>query len=334
MSEIRLYRGTWCLYARHDGRPVRRSLGTKDRAVALSRMASVQLVEKNTRSNAGTVEFYWTSYRTHLADRPAATTMGYEGRSLLPVLGHLPAASLTPNVVRSYMKARADRGIKPGTLLTEMNRLAAALNWAVKNGLLASAPHIPRPPAPPPRLRFLTSAEADALVAASETPHARLFVILGLTTAARSTAILSLRWGDVDFDAGLIHFGNTLDGRRRKRRISLPMNDSARMALEEAQGRALTPFVIEYGAKPVACIKTAVRGAARRAGLTDVSPHVLRHSAAVRMAESGVPMTAISQFLGHTDSRVTERVYARYSPTYLRVQAAALDLKGVLSGAG
>jgi integrase len=65
--------------------------------------------------------------------------------------------------------------------------------------------------------------------------------------------------------------------------------------------------------------------AARRAGLPHVSPHMLRHSAAVHMAEAGIPMSEIAQMLGHANSRITESTYARYSPTYLRKAASALE---------
>jgi integrase len=43
------------------------------------------------------------------------------------------------------------------------------------------------------------------------------------------------------------------------------------------------------------------------------------------MAEAGVPMPEIAAFLGHTDSRSTERVYAKFSPEYLRKAARALE---------
>jgi integrase len=61
------------------------------------------------------------------------------------------------------------------------------------------------------------------------------------------------------------------------------------------------------------------------AGLADVTPHVLRHSAACFLAESGVSMSEIAQILGHSDSRLTERVYARYGPEYLRKAMKALE---------
>ena len=46
------------------------------------------------------------------------------------------------------------------------------------------------------------------------------------------------------------------------------------------------------------------------------------------MAERGVPMEKIAQYLGHNDSRTTERVYARFAPDYMKDAAAALELRG------
>jgi len=45
------------------------------------------------------------------------------------------------------------------------------------------------------------------------------------------------------------------------------------------------------------------------------------------MGEAGVSMSEISQYLGHTNTATTQRVYARYSPDYLRGAAAALEIK-------
>jgi integrase len=71
-------------------------------------------------------------------------------------------------------------------------------------------------------------------------------------------------------------------------------------------------------------IRKAFAAAATSAALPWCTPHMLRHTAAVWMAEGGVPMAEISQYLGHTDSRITERVYARFSPSHLRRAARAL----------
>jgi hypothetical protein len=44
------------------------------------------------------------------------------------------------------------------------------------------------------------------------------------------------------------------------------------------------------------------------------------------MAEDGVPMQVIAQYMGYDDSRTTEHNYARFSPDYLRDAAASLEL--------
>ncbi len=49
------------------------------------------------------------------------------------------------------------------------------------------------------------------------------------------------------------------------------------------------------------------------------------HSAAVHMAEAGIPMDEIAQYLGHENVDVTRSVYARFSPTYLRKAASVLE---------
>jgi integrase len=44
------------------------------------------------------------------------------------------------------------------------------------------------------------------------------------------------------------------------------------------------------------------------------------------MAEGGVPMEQIAQYLGHDDVRTTYRVYARFTPGFLQDAARTLDL--------
>jgi integrase len=73
-------------------------------------------------------------------------------------------------------------------------------------------------------------------------------------------------------------------------------------------------------------VKKSLKKAATKIGLPWISPHVFRHSAAVWMAEDGVPMEEIAQYLGHSNTEITRRVYARFSPDYLRNAAKALEL--------
>jgi integrase len=122
--------------------------------------------------------------------------------------------------------------------------------------------------------------------------------------------------------ADLIDLGYVAGG---KNRAVVPIVAKLRPLLEEARKAATCRHVIEYGSKPVVSLKTATRGAARRAGLPGATPHLLRHSAATWMAMAGIPMEQIDRFLGHRDVRVTWRIYAKYSPDYLRGAIDALS---------
>ncbi len=104
------------------------------------------------------------------------------------------------------------------------------------------------------------------------------------------------------------------------------MNATSRKALHDAKEGAVSPFVIEWGGRRVASVKKALKGAGSRADLPWVTAHVFRHSAATHMAEAGVNMEKIAQFLGHSDSRLTERVYARFSPAFLKDAASSLEI--------
>lgn len=134
-----------------------------------------------------------------------------------------------------------------------------------------------------------------------------------------------LTWDRVDFDRGVIDLRRDV-GRRRKGRAVVPMNATVLAALSKAQMDALTEHVIEWAGKPVRSLRKSLATASERVGIEKVGHHIFRHSAAVWMAEAGVSISEIAQFLGHGDTKTTERVYARYSPTHLRGAADVLNL--------
>jgi integrase len=149
-------------------------------------------------------------------------------------------------------------------------------------------------------------------------PHVRLFTQLALYTAGRPSSILELTWDRVDFGNMRIMLDNPGKDRTAKGRATVPMVRELVRPLERAKRSALTEYVIEWNGQRVGSIKKAIQRAAQRAGLDGVTPYCLRHTAAVWMAEGGVPMEEIAQYMGHTSPAVTFRTYARYSPEHLR----------------
>ena len=103
------------------------------------------------------------------------------------------------------------------------------------------------------------------------------------------------------------------------------LNDDVLRALRAARELACSDFIIEYHGKPIKTIKNGFREACKRAELSDVTPHILRHSGATWMASESVPLAEIARMLGDSEA-TTERVYAKHSPTYLVRAASALQL--------
>lgn len=248
-----------------------------------------------------------------------------------PAFGPLRPEDITKPLCRQYAAGRRELGRSEHTVHGELRLLRTIVNWSAKARLIEHAPHIWLPSFPPSRDRHLTREEIDTLLQAAELPHIRLFIITAIGTAARRSALLELSWSRVDLERGLIHLHDPARARTSKGRAIVPLNNSTRAALVEARTAAVSDYVIEWSGGPVKSVRRALDTAMTRAGLKTKQDgaHLLRHSAAVMMAEAGVPMSQISQYLGHSSTAVTEKIYARYSPDFLRGAAAALNLNPV-----
>lgn len=287
--------------------------------------AALDLIRKETLpKDAKTVADLWAGYISHLADRPAATTLKYTGRAVLPHFGAFRPDQITVDQCRAYTVKRLAQGRLKGAVWTELGHLRSALMWAQKVGLIDRAPYVERPQKPAPKDRWLTHAEIDRVLSADAEPHVKLAVILMLTTAGRVSAILQLTWDRVDFDRGQINLRLDNDGPRKGRAI-VPINGSLRAALLQAREASLSNQVIEWAGQPVKSIRKGLQRLVTNAGLPEVSAHVFRHTAAVHMAVGGIPMSQIAQYLGHSSTAVTERTYARFAPDHLRGAAEILD---------
>lgn len=322
-------KGEFCVTwdeARPEGLAIRRRyrLGTSSLQEAQTRAASRYAVL--TKSAGRKVKDLWKAYTADKVGRAVLATMKYTWKALEPTFGDIEGEAIVREHCAMYTAKRRAAGKADGTIHTELGHLRTVLMWAKDNKLISDAPKIPRPPKPDPRERYLTKDEVRSLIANAKVPHIKLAIMLMVQTGARCGAALDLTWDRVDFERGTIRLAKTSDGTRRKGRATVPLSDTLRPALKDAKDASISDFVIEWAGCRVLSIKRGIKAAAESAGLEEVSPHVLRHSAAVWLAEGGHSFEEIAQFLGHSDPRITFKVYARFSPTHLRSLANSLDL--------
>lgn len=313
---VKLYRGMYAAVRSHAGRTERVSLRTRDLAEARRRLVDLTEVKVG-GSVAETVEAYLTD-----KDKTAVRAQGLRDawKQSKANFGHLRPDQITREVCRAYVAYRRQMGRKDATIRKEIEVVRAGLNF-FKRGERAV---FEIPAQPPAKERFLTRQEARRLLhAARPVLHIRAFIALSLLTGARGTALLELTWSRVDFTRKTIRLGN--EGHAlRKNRATVPMNRRAERYLRVLSAAATSPYVIEWAGTRVGSVKKGFAAAVARAGLEDVTPHTLRHTAASWMAIDGVPMFEISKYLGHSDSRITERRYAHLHPDHLRRAAKSL----------
>jgi integrase len=193
--------------------------------------------------------------------------------------------------------------------------LSVCLSYAVKTmQWLEQNPceKIQKPSEGKGRVRFLSDDERMALLQACE-PHADLYlaVILALSTGARQSEVMSLRYGQIDFARKIITLHDTKNGDKR----ALPLVGKAFDLLEQrAKVRALNDDRIFPPSKlakksEYIDLRQPWEKALKQAGIVDFHWHDLRHTSASYMAMSGVSLVEISKILGHR----TMQMVSRYS---------------------
>jgi integrase len=316
----KLYRGKfYAVWTGDDGQTRRQSLRTTDREEAERRLVDFR---RDLAAPVGsTVGDYVQAYLDYKDGRIRDhVRLAGAWANARDTFGPLRPDQITPELCEEYADHRRAMGRSDGTILKEINVIRQALNWSKVNTARFEAPS-----APPPRDRHLTKAEARRLLEGARQPHIRLFILIALLTGARRGAILDLTWDRVDFEKGKIYLHVPGEENRKRRALSVPLGAQLRAELEAAHDAHQTPYVIEYAGDRVLNVKRGFAAAVARAGLVDVTPHDLRHTAAVWMAEDGVPFEEIAQYLGHSSTKVTFSVYARFSPTHLQRASKSLE---------
>ncbi|MGX7895514.1 tyrosine-type recombinase/integrase [Tsuneonella sp. HG222] len=245
--------------------------------------------------------------------------ISYAIDALLPFFGEIRLGQINQAMCERYGKQRAK---KPGTVRKELGTLSTAINFMHKAGKLTTPVAVTLPAKPESKDRWLTQAEAARLLsAARNAPKARsylpLFILIALYSGARKEAILSLRWPQVDLERGRIDFQGERE-RTKKGRAHIPIPDKLARFLRYAWNRRSsdTGTVLHIDGAPIKRVDKGFRDAVKRAGLSGVSPHTLRHTCGTWLAQKGVDLHQIGGWLGHTDARTTE-IYRHHSPDFM-----------------
>lgn len=212
--------------------------------------------------------------------------------------------------------------LSPATINRHLSTLSAVMNFALKRGMIEAHPmkagKVEKLTEGNGRKRVLTDDEVVRLMAAAEGsrwPMMPLFLRMLLTTAARKSEVLNLRWEHVSLTESVAILHETKNGRSR----ALPLVSDVRAALAEANKvRPINSDYVFFDPKNPARpknIDTIWRFVRQRAGLLKdrVDPmdqvvlHTTRHSAITKMLKGGANLTQAAVVSGHQTLAMLKR---------------------------
>jgi integrase len=267
----------------------------------------------------------------HALTVAAPERIGYAIDALDRFWGDLPVSAVKGELCRRYGRERC---VSDGTVRRELGTLRAALNYCHAEGYLTTVPAVVLPQRPPAKERWLTRSEAARLLRAARSlrkgRHLADFVLAGLYTGSRKASILALcidmpstTGGHVDTSTGVIYRRSAASRETAKRQTParLPSKYLAHLKRQAARGRR---YVVEDRGARVGDIRKAWSHACEIAGLHDVTPHTLRHTAITWALQGGATIWDCSGYFGASVETI-QRTYGHHAPDHMETAVRAMD---------
>lgn len=152
--------------------------------------------------------------------------------------------------------------------------------------------------------RCLTESEIERLFSQAESPLDRAILELLYASGLRVSEIANSDISDVNIESGTLRVRR---GKGNKDRVGLFGRKAARALKAYLGGRSRGPlFRSPLGGRiRTRTIWQIVKKAARRAGLSNVHPHTLRHTFATVLLNRGLDIRYVQELLGHVSLSTT-----------------------------
>jgi integrase len=284
----------------------------------------------------------------HTLRRPSE--LGQRLEALLRFFGTRNLGEINGTICREYV---AKRGFQ-SMARRELEDLRAAINHHRREGLCSEVVEVVLPPKSASRERWLTRSEAAKMIWAAwryrETQvgekterhtrrHIARFILVALYTGTRSGAICdaairrTIGRGYVDLKEGLFYrrAPGSKETKKRQPTVRLPARLLTHLRRWERLGISANS-VIEFNGKPVKSLRKAFAKVVKEVGLSDVTPHVLRHTAVTWALQNRADPYACADYFGMT-IEVLQRVYGHHHPDHQKgVVEALAGRKGIAMG--
>ncbi|KIL80154.1 tyrosine-type recombinase/integrase [Bacillus badius] len=281
----------------------------------------------------------------------AQTYQSYLKNRVIPQLGCIKLAHLTPKLLQDYVNNLIEEGLSSSTIKKAYNVIKASLDFAVDMELLSSNP-AKKIQLPKERKAKITVWELnDVRTFLEVAAHHRWYIAfhLAITTGMRRGEILGLRWKDIDLEKGVLYVRQTLSKDEKQfltgaktisgvRSIKLSKETVVILKKHKATiskaklkcGPAYEDYdlvICTAGGTPVnpENLKRSYMQLIQQAGVPKIRFHDLRHTHATMLLSQGVHAKVISERLGHSNIKTTLDIYSHVLPNMQQEAANQID---------
>ena len=270
---------------------------------------------------------------------------------IIPGIGHIKLQELTLRRINIFYSHLSSKGKGTRTIRYIHSILHAAIEQAVKEGILGKNPAhgaiLPRQSNK--EMGVLTEQQVTQFLITANQSRYRSLYHLAIVTGMRQSELLGLKWADIDWIKGSIKVrrqAQTIRGQgivflEPKTRASIRSIVVGEGVLQElGEHRYQQQKTIQFADSNwqdfdlIFCTKKGTPISQRnllrdfhrvleKAGLQRIRFHDLRHTAASLMINHGVPIVVVSKILGHSKPSVTLNIYA-HCITELQSEAAKI----------
>lgn len=226
--------------------------------------------------------------------------------NLLRLIGNRTLDSITPLDVEEFQQARSQE-VSPATVNRETALLKHMFNMAERwrlyqgNNPVRLVEFLPEN-----NLQFRTLDRDEELrFLQSAPPYLRELIIFAINTGLRCGDLLNLKWEGVDIEQRRL---SIIMGKTR-RRLDVPLNETAMeiMAVRAAIKHGPFVFYNPGTGDRFHDLKLSFKATVRRAGLSGITWHTLRHTFASRLTRASVDLVTVKELLGHASINTTMR---------------------------